>query len=351
LVAGVAAAVIALGAGSIGGFVGYAMHGDTSAASTGLQASTGGGTGTAPVVDRSSLASIAAAVQPTVVDIVVANSDEGSGVVFTSDGYIVTNNHVVAAAQGGDVTVTFNSGKKIPATIIGTDPKTDLAVIKVNATGLTAATFGDSDKVQVGDTVLAIGSPLGLQSTVTAGIISALHRTITEGGQQSDPFSAPAASVTIGDAIQTDASINPGNSGGALVDTNAHVIGINSAIATASGSNGNVGVGFAISSNKVKSVAQQLIKGGKVSHPYLGVSIGDASNGGAQIQQIVSGGPAQKAGLQVGDVVTKVNNTPIANSQDLVGAIQGSSVGATLTITIQRNGNVSTVTVTVGEAP
>jgi putative serine protease PepD len=345
----VAAVVIALGAGSIGGFVGYAMHGDNASASSGLQATSNGGTGTAPVVDRSSLASIAAAVQPTVVDIVVANSDEGSGVVFSPDGYIVTNNHVVAPSQGGDVTVTFNSGKKLPGSIVGTDSKTDLAVIKVNATGLTAATFGDSDKVQVGDTVLAIGSPLGLQSTVTAGIISAMHRTITEGGDQSDPFSAPTAQVTIGDALQTDAAINPGNSGGALVDTSGHVIGINSAIATA-GSNGNVGVGFAISANKAKAVAQQLIKGEKVSHPFLGVSIADAANGGALIQQITAGGPAQKAGLQVGDVVTKVNDRAISNSQDLVGAIQGSSVGAQLTITYLRNGNQATTTVTVGEA-
>jgi putative serine protease PepD len=180
-----------------------------------------------------------------------------------------------------------------------------------------------------------------------------LHRTIQVGGEeQQNPFQQPDSTprTTIGDAIQTDAPINPGNSGGALVNTAGEVIGINSAIAT-SGSTGNIGVGFAISANKAKLVAQQLIKGGKVSHPFLGVSVGDGQNGGAQIQQITSGGPAEKAGLHVGDVITKINSQAIANSEDLVGAVQGSTVGAKLTVSITRDGSDSTVTVTVGEAP
>ncbi len=348
-VAGAAAVAIALGAGGVGGYVGYALHPDTSSSAGALQNVAPAGSGNAPIVDRSSLASIAASVQPTVVVIQTGNA-EGSGVVLTSDGYIVTNNHVVSGATGSTVKVTFNSGKQVDANIVGTDVKTDLAVVKASVTGLRTATWGNSDDVQVGDTVLAIGSPLGLQGSVTAGIVSALHRTITVGGDQQSPFEAPSARTTIGDAIQTDAPINPGNSGGALVSTDGKVIGINSAIAT-SGSTGNIGVGFAISSNKAKAVAEQLIKGGKVSHPYLGVSVGNASNGGAQIQQVVSGSPAEKAGLREGDVVVKINDRAIASREDLVGAVQASSVGATLVLTIDRDGSESTVSVTVGEAP
>jgi putative serine protease PepD len=206
--------------------------------------------------------------------------------------------------------------------------------------------------VRVGDTVLAIGSPLGLQGSVTAGIISALHRTISVGGEQQSPFEAPTGQTTIGDAIQTDAPINPGNSGGALVNTEGKIVGINSAIATGgSSSSGNIGLGFAISANKAKSVAEQIIKGGKVSHPYLGVSVGDAQNGGALISSVASGSPADKAGLKDGDVVTKVNDRAISGSEDLVGAVQASKVGATMTLTVDRGGSSTTVNVTVGETP
>jgi putative serine protease PepD len=256
----------------------------------------------------------------------------------------------VASGNGATVSVTFNSGKKVPAKVVGTDPKTDLAVVKADVTGLTFAEWGDSDAVQVGDTVLAIGSPLGLQGSVTAGIVSALHRTISVGGDQQSQFETNRARTTIGDAIQTDAPINPGNSGGALVSTEGKVIGINSAIAT-QGSTGNIGVGFAISANKAKSVAEQLITGQKVSHPYLGVSVGDGPNGGAQIQQVVAGGPAEKAGLREGDVVTKINDRTISGSEDLVGAVQSAKVGARLTLTVERDGSQTTVTATVGEAP
>jgi putative serine protease PepD len=345
-IGGAAGLVLALVAGGVGGFVGYELHGNNS---NGLQTSVSAN-GNAPIVDRSSLAAIAAKVQPQVVVIDTGNA-EGSGVIITSDGYIVTNNHVVATGNGSTVNVTFNSGKKVTANIVGTDPKTDLAVVKADVSGLTPATWGNSDNVNVGDTVLAVGSPLGLQGSVTAGIVSALHRTIQVGGEQSSPFQAPSATTTLGDAIQTDAPINPGNSGGALVNTAGQVIGINAAIATGgSGSSGNIGVGFAISSNKAASVANQLIKGQKVSHPYIGVSVGDG-NGGAQVQQVVSGSPAAKAGLQAGDVVTQVNGQNIANSEDLVGAVQSSSVGSQLKLTITRNGSQQTVTVTVGEAP
>lgn len=343
-VATVAAGAIALTAGGVGGFVGYALHPDGSPLQTTTQAGSA-----APVVDRSSLASIAASIQPTVV-VIETGSGEGSGVIISADGYIITNNHVVAGARGSSVKVTFNSGKQVQARIVGTDPKTDLAVVKADATGLTYASWADSDAVQVGDTVLAIGSPLGLQGSVTAGIVSALHRTITVGGDQRSQFDPSTRTTTIGDAIQTDAPINPGNSGGALVDMNGKVVGINSAIAT-SGSNGNIGVGFAISANKAKAVAEQLINGGKVSHPYVGISIGDAQNGGAQIQSVEAGSPADKAGLQVGDVVTKVGDQAIRGREDLVGAIQRSTVGSEMTLTVVRDGSERTVTVTIGEQP
>jgi putative serine protease PepD len=346
VVAGFAALAIALTAGGVGGFVGYALHGSGSP----LQSTSSPVKNAAPTVDRSSLASIAAAIQPDVV-VIQTSQGEGSGVVLSADGYIVTNNHVVADATGNTVKVTFNSGKVVNATIVGTDPKTDLAVVKAqNASGLSYASWGDSDNAQVGDTVLAIGSPLGLQGSVTAGIISALHRTIDVGGEQQSQFTAPTPTTTIGDAIQTDAPINPGNSGGALVDTNGKVVGINSAIET-SGSSGNIGVGFAIPANRAKVVAAALISGGKVSHPYLGISVGDAQNGGAQVQSVQAGGPADKAGLKVGDVVTKVGDRSIGASADLVGAIQSSSVGTVLSLTVDRNGSSQEVKATVGETP
>jgi putative serine protease PepD len=348
VVATVAGAALAVTAGGIGGFVGYSLNGNNGSP---VQTTAAGvdPKNAAPVIDRSSLASIAKGIQPTVVS-VKTSTGEGSGVVISGDGYIVTNNHVVASAGGSTVQVTFNSGKVLTGKIVGTDAKTDLAVVKTDGTGLTYAQFADSNQVQVGDTVLAIGSPLGLQGSVTAGIVSALHRTIVVGGDQQSQFQAPSATTTIGDAIQTDAPINPGNSGGALVDTNGKVVGINSAIAT-SGSTGNIGVGFAISSNKAKAVTDQLIKGGKVSHPYLGISIGQAQNGGAQVQTVAAGSPAANAGVQQGDVITKVDDRAITNSEDLVGAIQSSAPGSKMTLTLVRNGSQSTVTATVGDQP
>lgn len=343
-VAAVAAAAIALGAGGVGGFVGYALHGDDSPLQT-VQNSAQAPA--APVVDRSSLAEIAAKVQPTVV-VIQTQSGEGSGVIMSADGYIVTNNHVVSGARGDTVTVTFNSGKKVQATIVGTDPRTDLAVVKAQgASGLAYASWGNSDDIRVGDTVLAIGSPLGLQGSVTAGIVSALHRTITVGDDQR---LGSGASTTIGDAIQTDAPINPGNSGGALVDTRGQLIGINSAIAT-SGSSGNIGVGFAISANKAKSVTEQIINGGKVSHPYLGVRMSDADSGGARVESIENGSPASKSDLKVGDVVTKIDGRAVVGSEDVVAAVQAGKVGSQLQLTVVRDGSEHAIAVTLGEAP
>jgi putative serine protease PepD len=266
-VAGLGAAVVMLSAGAAGGYLVHRVDGTPTAIRT----------VTAPpnVVDRSVLATVAAAVEPSVVSIDTGTA-KGSGVVMTASGYIVTNNHVVTTAEGSSVRVTFSNGKTATATIVGTDPTNDLAVIKANGvSGLAPATFADSDQVQVGDTVLAIGSPLGLDGTVTAGIVSGLHRDLSSsGGGNSGPGSGNSGpgggngggsgsrrggeQSTIKNAIQTDAAINPGNSGGALVDSAGRVIGINTAIATAGQSAGNIGVGFAIPSNTAKQISDKL---------------------------------------------------------------------------------------------
>jgi putative serine protease PepD len=342
VVAGFAALAIALTAGGVGGFVGYALHPDS--APLQVAADTGNGNA-APVVDRSSLSDIAAALQPAIVAI-QTSAGEGSGVVVSSDGHIVTNNHVLTGARSGSVVVTFNSGRQVPAEVVGTDPTTDLAVIKVDAQNLTYASWGDSDAVQVGDTVLAIGSPLGLQGSVTAGIVSALNRTITVSDEQRSPFEQ-GSSTTIGGAIQTDAPINPGNSGGALVNTRGEVVGINTAIASENG--GNIGVGFAISSNRAKAVTDALMAGDEVSHPYLGVQISNASDGGALVDSVASGSPAETAGIEAGDVVTQIGDQPIRTAEDLIGAVQASTVGESVPVTVQRDGSPQTLTVTIGE--
>ncbi len=342
---GLLAVLLAGGGGVAGGLVVHAVDG--------RDAGPAAATATAPtsvkVMDRSSLADIAAAVKPSVVAIRTATG-EGSGVIFSADGNIVTNNHVVADARGGTVQVNFFDGKTATARIVGTDPRTDLAVVKVSGiSGLTAAKFGDSAALRVGDTVLAIGSPLGLEGSVTSGIVSALDRTISEGGDQRSQ--AEPQTTDIAGAIQTDAAINPGNSGGALVDLNAQVIGINTAIATSGQSEGNIGVGFAIPGNLVKAVAQSLINGTKVTHPYLGVKVTTAdANGGATVSSVASGSPAEKAGLAGGDVITKAGDRVIHTSEDLVNAVQSSKTGDQLQLTVVRGGATRTVTVTIGDA-
>jgi putative serine protease PepD len=349
-VAGAVAVLIALGAGGVGAATALALddNGGTATVQTGNSSVT-------RVVDRSSLAQIAAAVQDSVVSI-TTESGEGSGVILSADGYILTNNHVVATAQGNTVQVIFANGKKATATIIGTDPRTDLAVIKASGvSGLKAATFGDSSQMQVGDTVLALGSPLGLEGSVTAGIISAKDRTIQSNSDQTppNPFGGQQqqqSATTMSGLLQTDAPINPGNSGGALVNTNGQVIGINSAIATQGQNSGNIGLGFAIPSNKAKVVANDLIAGRKVSHPALGVSVTEAEGGGALVSNVTANSAAAKAGLQQGDVITSVNGKAINDSDDLVGIIQSANVGDKVTIVFTRDGAQKTVTATLAEA-
>ncbi|MGC5320683.1 trypsin-like peptidase domain-containing protein [Micromonospora arida] len=341
--AGVAVFALMLGSGVAGGALALALDGDGGGITRTYSA--------APVINGADLPKIAASVQDSVVSI-TTDSGEGSGVVLSADGYVLTNNHVVASAAGDAVRVVFADGKTADAKIIGTDPKTDLAVVKANGVNdLKPAKFGDSDAMQVGDQVLALGSPLGLQGSVTSGILSARDRTIRAGeGQPQDPTQQQSQPVSsISGLLQTDAPINPGNSGGALVNTRGEVIGVNTAIATSGQSTGNIGVGFAIPSNKAKDVAGKLQRGEKVSHPSLGVGVNQAEGGGALVASVTPGSPAEKAGLQRGDVVTRFGDKPVNDSDDLVGAVQAGKVGDRVEVQFKRNGVEKSVTVTLAE--
>jgi len=275
----------------------------------------------------------------------------GSGVIYTSDGYIITNNHVVADAQ--DITVTLASGQELKAKKVGTDPENDIAVVKIDKSGLPAITVGDSDNLEVGQLVVAVGSPLGFEQTVTAGIISALHRNVTAGdgsGQVS----------TLTDLIQTDAPINPGNSGGALCDSSAKLIGINAVIASQSG--GSEGIGFAIPIDTVKKVADDLIAGRSVSHPYIGVQgqtistdiasrYGLPVTEGAYISSVVSGSPADKAGLKGGDIVVTADGQPVKSMDDLIAVVRKKNVGGKVTVTFYQGSDKKTANMAVVEKP
>jgi S1-C subfamily serine protease len=304
----------------------------------------------------------AAKAAPSVVTLYVSsgsNSGSGSGVVLTDDGYVLTNNHVVTLEGSGTGTVQVRTadGTLYDATVVGTDPSSDLAVVKLDgASGLTPATFANSDKVQVGDVAVAIGAPLGLSNTVTDGIVSATGRAVETGSTQDDS--------TVIDAIQTDAAINPGNSGGALVNGAGEVIGINSAIATvaaaAPGSqsqSGNIGVGFAIPSNTAQRIAKELIANGKATRAFLGVSsrtaADDQNSGvgdGAEIVSVQAGTAAADAGLQAGDVVTAVGDRPITTSTELTAAVRSKAPGDKVTLTIRRGNDSRSVEVTLGSA-
>jgi putative serine protease PepD len=262
---------------------------------------------------------------------------QGSGFVYDSEGHIVTNEHVVDGAES--VSVKFWNGATYKATVVGTDASTDLAVLKVDAPNsvLHPLSLGDSSKVVVGEGVVAIGSPFGLEETVTSGIVSALHRSMN----------APN-NFTINDSIQTDAAINHGNSGGPLLDLNARVIGVNSQIESDSG--GSDGVGFAIPSNTVRSIASQLISSGNVEHAYLGVAV-RAVPGGVQLAQVRSGTPAERAGLRSGDVVTAVDGKKVTTTAQLQAAIDAKQPGDTIKLTYKRDDKTKTVQVTLGTRP
>lgn len=292
------------------------------------------------------IGAVANEVQPAVVNIQVTTEGgmgEGSGIVIDDRGYILTNNHVVTmeGAAGPDAVIetVFASGQRANAEIVGTDPKTDLAVIKVDVENLTVAQLGNSDEVEVGEQIIAIGSPLGLPKTVTQGIVSATERAMALGKDASE-------SGEVIDALQTDAAINPGNSGGPLVDTRGAVIGINTLIFSQSG--GSDGLGFAIPINEAKRIAEALITDGEVRHATIGVNARTAANGsldGAEVVNVVEGGPAQRGGMREGDVVVKVGDRDVHSSDELVVAVRNAGADADVPVTVVRDGGRVELTV------
>jgi len=319
-----------------------------------------------------SVEQVAAKVMPSVVKLQVdmgGQGDTGSGIVLSSDGLILTNNHVVAPAAGDGQdaqptsadsgqaaamtkTVTFSNGQTAPFSVVGTDPSGDLAVVRAEGvSGLTPIAVGSSKDVKVGQQVVAIGSPLGLQGTVTTGIVSALNRPVAAGGE-------PGGNVTVLDAIQTDAAINPGNSGGALVNMDGELIGVNSAAASLGGGDGggqggSIGLGFAIPSDQAKRIADELVSTGTATHGSLGVQLSkDASqDGGAAIAQVVDGGPAAAAGMPSGVVITKIDDQVIDGPEALVAAVRSKAPGDKVSVTYtDESGAAQTAQVTLGSA-
>lgn len=298
-----------------------------------------------------SVEQVAQQVLPAVVAIQVSTrqgSGEGSGSIISSDGLVLTNNHVVGdAGQGGTIEVSLNDGSIHPATLIAGDASTDIAVIKIkNVSGLPTLNFGDSNDVTVGQEVVAIGSPLGLTATVTSGIVSALNRPVRASG-------GSGGESSLIDAIQTDAAINPGNSGGPLVDMQGNLIGMNSVIATMSGgsssqSSGSIGLGFAIPSNQAKRIAEQLIDTGEVKQPMLGVKVSQNSRyRGALIAGVDAGSPASQAGLTEGDLITRVNDRNIDTADALIAAVRSHNFGETVTLEVTDSKTEQTRTVQV----
>ena len=293
-------------------------------------------------------AKVAAAVADSVVTIEATSETQGaqgSGVVVDGRGYIVTNNHVISEAATNPsefkMSVVFNDGSEVPANLVGRDPKTDLAVLKVdNVDNLSVARMGDSEKIQVGEEVIAAGAPLGLRSTVTHGIISALHRPVPLSGDGSD-------TDTVIDGVQTDASINHGNSGGPLINMNSEVIGINTAGKSLSDSAS--GLGFAIPVNEVKQVVETLIQNGKIAHPTLGLTARSVSNDvskGAQVADVSPNSPAERAGILENDVVVKVGDREVADADEFIVAVRQLAINQPAPIEVVRDGRRVTLTVT-----
>ena len=322
----------------------------------------------------------AKAVTPSVVAITVQSQQaegQGSGVILDSQGHVLTNNHVATGAgDGAQISVTLSDGRSYDATIKGTDPTTDLAVLQIKnpPNDLKPISLGDSDKLVVGQPVMAVGNPLGLAGTVTTGIVSALNRPVTtaasESQQQSqDPFgqsqgqSQDQTQSVHTNAIQTSAAINPGNSGGALVTSDGQLIGINSSIASlgsssSSSQSGNIGIGFAIPVKEAKSIADQLISTGSAKHAYLGVTAtdttitdGSSKRAAAQLRSVAGGTPAASAGLKAGDAIIAVNGASIESSESLVATVNEFSVGDKVTVTVIRGGQKQDIQVTLAARP
>ncbi|MEU8240353.1 trypsin-like peptidase domain-containing protein [Actinoplanes missouriensis] len=294
---------------------------------------------------------------PSVVTISASNGSTGgtgSGEIIRSDGYILTNNHVISvAANGGEVGVLFNDGRGVPATIVGRDPKSDLAVIKVEGeSNLPVIAFGSSEAVQVGQPVVALGAPLGLSNTVTAGIVSALDRTIEVPGDNGQ-------TALLVSAVQTDAAINPGNSGGALVNCASELIGVPSAGANipdpdgGGGGGGDIGLGFAIPVDHAKAVSDEIIETGTVTHAYFGVELitvpeAQGRSGGVYIRSVVPGSPAAQAGLKAGDVITAIDGSPVTTTNDVAAVTLTKNPGDTVTVDYTRGGRPGSAKVKLG---
>jgi putative serine protease PepD len=339
-------AVIVGGAGGVG--AGYALLDHAGSSQLTVAPATAA---TAPATGT--VAGAAATALPSTVDIQVTlaqGTAEGSGVILTATGDVLTNNHVVDGATG-PITVTLADGTQHTATVVGTSPSYDLAVIKLaGVSGLTPATLGSSANLQVGQEVVAIGSPQGLSGTVTSGIVSALDRTVA--------VQAEDGSAVVYNGLQTDAPINPGNSGGPLVDLQGHVVGIDSAEATTGSSNGStqsgsIGLGFAIPVDQAQRVATELMNGGTATKPVLGVagSPTATSDDGAQIGTVVAGSPAAQAGLAAGDVVTAVNGTKVEDFADLIARIGAQAPGDQITLSVGQGATARSVQVTLGSTP
>jgi putative serine protease PepD len=331
-------AVAAVSAG-VGGVTALSVYPHAPSGST---VATAGATSRAAALRTDSIEQVATKVLPSVVQLQTelgTQTDLGSGIVLTSDGLIMTNAHVVAAAQqagpavpgGGRTLVTLADGRTAPFAVVATDRTSDIAVVRAQGTsGLTPITFGSSTGLRVGQQVVAVGSPLGFDGTVTAGIVSALHRPVSTASDSANQGGA------VIDAIQTDAPLNPGNSGGALVSAKGQLVGMNSAnasLGSASGESGSVGLGFAIPVDEAKRIADELIATGTASHGYFGAQLTDDPNaGGARIVEVASGGPAAAAGVPTGALVTKVNDQLISNADALVAAVHTKAPGATITL-------------------
>jgi putative serine protease PepD len=335
IIAASSALLVAAGLGAGGGAAVYAGLAPENTRTIVREVPTQSGT---PIANRtgSTVTDVYNQARKGVVEIAVGNG-LGSGFVYDADGHIVTNQHVVDA--GGSIKVTFWNGKSSSAELVGSDPSTDLAVLKVDAPAslLTPLALADSDSLDVGESVVAIGSPLGFEETVTSGIVSALHRQME----------APNG-FTINDSIQTDAAINHGNSGGPLLDLSGKVVGVTAQIASDSG--GNDGIGFAIPSNTVKSIVTQLIGSGEVTHAYLGVGV-EPTDGGVAISEVKPGTPAAASGLEVGDVITDAGGNAVSSSADLQKAVDARQPGDTVSIELIRDGQSKTVKVELGVRP
>ncbi|MDI1289201.1 MAG: trypsin-like peptidase domain-containing protein [bacterium] len=342
------AGLMAVLAGLVGGGVGYVVARETLPEASVTTTTIAG----APSLQPGSIADIAAKVQPAVVQLNVTGADgggTGSGFVISADGYIVTNNHVAGmAGDGGSIVVAFSDGTKLDGTLVGANPGYDLAVVKVDGTSLPTVPIGSSAGLSVGDAVIAVGSPLGLQGTVTTGIVSALNRPVTAGGSETDV-------TAFINAIQTDAAINPGNSGGPLLDGTGAVIGVNSAIASLGSSDGtqpgSIGLGFAIPIDTAKRIADEIIKTGSSTTPVIGVSLDMAFTGpGAQVSELTPGGAAETAGLQVGDTITAVDGVAIEDATSLIVTVRSKAPGDSVTLSVLRGGQTIEVPITLGSS-